>query len=73
MIQFFSLCILLSLTSLANASELPSVIVCYTEDHGSADLSCQGVFDDVRTPHVDALARSEVLARHGYSTAPQQQ
>lgn len=49
----------------------PNVIVFYTDDHGHADLSCQGVLDDIRTPNVDALAQSGVLARHGYSTAPQ--
>jgi arylsulfatase A-like enzyme len=49
----------------------PNVIVFYTDDHGHADLSCQGVLDDIRTPNVDALAKSGVLARHGYSTAPQ--
>ncbi len=49
----------------------PNIIVFYTDDHGHADLSCQGVVDDIRTPHVDALAKSGVLARHGYSTAPQ--
>lgn len=49
----------------------PNIIVFYTDDHGYADLSCQGVVDDIKTPHVDALARSGVLARNGYSTAPQ--
>tara|TARA_R110002049_G_scaffold285698_4_gene467168 strand:+ start:369800 stop:371602 length:1803 start_codon:yes stop_codon:yes gene_type:complete len=49
----------------------PNIIVFYTDDHGHADLSCQQVLDDIRTPNVDALARSGVLARHGYSTAPQ--
>lgn len=49
----------------------PNIIVFYTDDHGHADLSCQGVLDDIRTPHVDALAKNGVLARHGYSTAPQ--
>ena len=49
----------------------PNIIVFYTDDHGHADLSCQGVLDDIRTPNVDALAKSGVLARHGYSTAPQ--
>ncbi|TWT84625.1 Arylsulfatase precursor [Planctomycetes bacterium CA13] len=28
-------------------------------------------FDDIKIPNVDALAKSGVLARHGYSTAPQ--
>ncbi|TWU59250.1 Arylsulfatase precursor [Rubripirellula tenax] len=43
----------------------------YTDDHGHADLSCQGFLTDIKTPNVDALARSGVLARNGYSTAPQ--
>lgn len=49
----------------------PNIIVFYTDDHGHADLSCQGVLDDIKTPHVDAMAKGGVLARHGYSTAPQ--
>lgn len=57
--------------ALVSADDRPNVIVIYTDDHGYADLSCQGVFDDVRTPHVDALAASGVRALHGYSTAPQ--
>ena len=53
------------------AADRPNIIVFYTDDHGYADLSCQDVFDDIRTPHVDALAASGVRALHGYSTAPQ--
>ena len=53
------------------ADSRPNIIVFYTDDHGHADLSCQGVLDDIKTPHVDALAKGGVLARHGYSTAPQ--
>ena len=49
----------------------PNIIVFYTDDHGHADLSCQGVLPDVKTPHIDALAASGVRAIHGYSTAPQ--
>ncbi len=55
----------------ASADSRPNIIVFYTDDHGYADLSCQNVFDDIRTPHVDALAASGVRALHGYSTAPQ--
>ncbi len=58
--------------SLANAAQTaPNIVVFYTDDHGHADLSCQGVLDDIKTPNVDALAKSGVFARHGYSTAPQ--
>lgn len=49
----------------------PNIILFYTDDHGYADLSCQNVVKDIRTPHVDALAKSGVRVRHGYSTAPQ--
>ncbi len=63
--------ILLLFASVGRAADRPNIIVFYTDDHGHADLSCQGVLEDVQTPHVDALARSGVLARHGYSTAPQ--
>lgn len=49
----------------------PNVIVFFTDGHGHADLSCQDVVPDIRTPHVDAVAASGVRARHGYSTAPQ--
>lgn len=58
-------------TPSASLDDRPNIIVIYTDDHGHADLSAQGVLDDIRTPHLDALARSGVLARHGYSTAPQ--
>lgn len=55
----------------AAESAKPNIIVIYTDDHGYADLGVQGSVADVRTPNLDALARSGVLARHGYSTAPQ--
>ena len=61
----------LLLATAGRADDRPNIIVFYTDDHGHADLSCQGVVDDIRTPHVDALAGPECLARHGYSTAPQ--
>ncbi len=73
--QKFLVCVFLAtlfVASIANAQQPPpNIIVLYTDDHGHADLSCQGVLDDIKTPNVDALAKSGVLARHGYSTAPQ--
>jgi uncharacterized sulfatase len=53
------------------ASSKPNIIVIFTDDHGYADLSCQGVFDDVRTPHIDSLAAGGVRMTSGYVTAPQ--
>ncbi|TWU08436.1 sulfatase family protein [Stieleria varia] len=71
MTRWLTLLALCCFPSVAHANELPNVIVFYTDDHGYADLSCQGVLDDIRTPNVDALAASGVRALHGYSTAPQ--
>ncbi|MDB4614741.1 sulfatase-like hydrolase/transferase, partial [bacterium] len=60
-----------SATTTAIAADRPNIVVFYTDDHGYADLSCQNVFKDIRTPNVDALAVGGVRALHGYSTAPQ--
>nr|MBC8218145.1 sulfatase-like hydrolase/transferase [Planctomycetota bacterium] len=49
----------------------PNFIVVFTDDHGYADLSCQGVFDDVKTPNIDSLAEGGVRMTNGYVTAPQ--
>ena len=64
-------CWLICLSSVAVAQRPPNIIVFYSDDHGHADLSCQQVVDDIRTPHIDAMAAQGVLAAHGYSTAPQ--
>jgi arylsulfatase A-like enzyme len=53
------------------AADKPNIILIYTDDHGHADLGIHGVVKDIRTPHLDALARSGVVATQGYSTAPQ--
>lgn len=49
----------------------PNIIVFYSDDHGHADLGILGLEKDLKTPNLDALARSGVIAKHGYSTAPQ--
>jgi len=49
----------------------PNVIVIFSDDHGWADLGCQGVPRDVRTPNLDAVAKGGVRATNGYVTAPQ--
>ena len=38
------------------AADKPNIIVVFTDDHCCADLSCQGVFDDVKTPNIDPMA-----------------
>jgi len=61
----------LILVSSFPAAPRPNIILFYTDDHGHADLGIHGVVKDIKTPNLDALARSGVVATHGYSTAPQ--
>ncbi|MDF1755629.1 MAG: sulfatase-like hydrolase/transferase [Verrucomicrobiales bacterium] len=63
--------ILLGVASFLPAVEKPNIILVFTDDHGYADLGCQGSVDDVRTPHIDALAETGVRMTDGYVTAPQ--
>lgn len=66
------LCVLLGNGSdLAASDPRPNVILIYTDDHGYSDLGIHGLQSDLKTPHLDALARSGVVAKNGYSTAPQ--
>jgi uncharacterized sulfatase len=60
------------LTTLPGAAAAkPNVILIYSDDHGWADLGAQGVDADIRTPHLDQLARDGVRFARGYVTAPQ--
>lgn len=57
--------------SLLIAEDRPNFIIIFTDDHGWADLGCQEVYGDVRTPNIDALAAQGVRCTAGYVTAPQ--
>ncbi len=52
-------------------SRKPNIVVILTDDHGFADLSCQGQLKDIKTPNIDSLARDGVRITNGYVTAPQ--
>lgn len=51
--------------------ERPNIIIFFTDDQGYADLGIIGSDPDVKTPHLDLLARDGVLFTRGYATAPQ--
>ena len=55
----------------AHAADKPNIIVIYSDDHGWADLGVQGSDLDIRTPHLDAMARDGVRFTRGYVSAPQ--
>ncbi len=54
-----------------SAKKLPNIIVIFTDDHGFADLGIHGQVHDIKTPHLDGLAKEGVLMTSGYITAPQ--
>lgn len=47
----------------------PNANVTYTDDHGCSDLSCQGAFDDIKAPNIDALETRGVRMTNGYCAA----
>ena len=55
----------------AFGEEKINTIVIFTDDHGFADLACQDIRKDIRTPHIDALAAGGVRMTSGYVSAPQ--
>ena len=55
----------------AQDRDRPNVIVIFTDDHGYADLSSQGIAADIQTPHIDSLAENGMRMSSGYVTAPQ--
>jgi arylsulfatase A-like enzyme len=47
----------------------PNIILIVADDLGYAELGCQGA-TDVRTPHIDSIARHGIRFTSGYVTAP---
>jgi arylsulfatase A-like enzyme len=54
-----------------SAESRPNVIVIISDDQGYADLGLHNLRKDIKTPHLDELARGGVLFTDGYVTAPQ--
>ncbi len=55
----------------AAAAEKPNIVLIYSDDHGWADLGVQGADPDIRTPHLDQMARDGMRFSKGYVSAPQ--
>lgn len=53
------------------AEERPNILVIVTDDQGYADLSCQGIVEDIQTPHIDSIANAGARMTAAYVTAPQ--
>jgi len=55
--------------SISRKGNKPNFVVIYTDDQGYADLGCYGSAD-LKTPHLDAIARSGVRFTNWYSSSP---
>ena len=69
--KHLALLLLYSLCCYTAQAKSPNVIIILTDDHGFADFAAYGLTDDIRTPHLDALAQGGAVVTNGYSTAPQ--
>jgi arylsulfatase A-like enzyme len=49
----------------------PNIILIFTDDWGYADLEAHGVLGDIKTPHLNELARQGILFSNAYVTSPQ--
>ncbi len=67
----FTLALLLPAARAAAVAAKPNIILIYSDDHGFADLAAQKTDPDIRTPHLDAMARDGVRFLNGYVSAPQ--
>src|SRR6187200_624165 len=69
-----SLCFLLfiSLASIVSseAAERPNVVLLLADDLGYGDVGCYGC-PDIRTPHIDSLAKHGVRLTSFYSNGPE--
>lgn len=60
--------ILLCLTISLSAKDKPNVIILLADDLGWADLGYQGS-DDIRSPHIDSLAKNGIRFTDGHVSA----
>lgn len=60
---------ILPLPALAAESRKPNVIVILSDDHGYAEMGCQGC-KDIPTPNLDSIAKNGVRFTDGYVSCP---
>ena len=59
--------LLLAFAAAAHSAARPNIVLILADDLGWSDLGCYG--GEIRTPHLDALARSGIRFREFYNTA----
>lgn len=68
-ILLFTAAILLAPSDATAQARKPNIIVILADDLGYADLSCQGS-KDIKTPHIDSLAKNGTRFTSAYVSAP---
>ncbi|MDF1824965.1 MAG: sulfatase-like hydrolase/transferase [Verrucomicrobiales bacterium] len=69
--KFFLSVLIACFFASALAAEKPNIILFFTDDHGWPDIGAAGIYDDLKTPHIDQLVADGVRCTNGYVTAPQ--
>ena len=62
--------LLASQAQAADAPRKPNVVIIIADDLGYADIGAQGLSKDVKTRHIDSIARNGVRFTNGYVSAP---
>jgi len=57
-------------SAFANEQQRPNILLIVGDDQGYADIGVTGLADDVKTPSLDALAKSGTRFTQAYVTAP---
>lgn len=64
-------CMALAAVSLQGAPvEKPNILMILVDDLGYGDLSCQGIADDIRTPHIDKLLNEGIRFTRFHANCP---
>jgi len=50
-------------------NRLPNIVIILSDDLGYEELSCQGA-EDLKTPHIDSIARDGIRCTNAYSSGP---
>ena len=58
-------------SQVSSEDDRPNVVVIFTDDHGWPDIGSAGIYEDLKTPHLDQLAADGARCTNGYVTAPQ--